>query len=309
MTVSLQVSPEISVPWRWFLHKWPAYSIALDGFVEEAPRYSDAGPHLNLNHHQNVDRSATRATCAQTLMAIRQGLFKRFQQNGEPHATVYVNDCDEDVSVSWFLLSHPAMAVQILNPLLNRLVSMEDALDATAGAYPFPPDLPVIGELAWVFEPYRQFRVSGRLDARIASEYRSIIQDVCGRIEKHITGTGSRVPLDTRYERLGGGTGWTMVKEIGAQARTGMFAEGIRAYVTVRERPDHNYTYVLGRMSPFVPFNLKRIYEACNNAENRKVDVWGGSDLVGGSPRQHGSTLRPEELTCLIEETLKADNS
>jgi hypothetical protein len=195
---------------------------------------------------------------------------------------------------------------------------MEDCLDATAGAYPFPKDLPVLRELAWVFEPYRQFRLSGQLDKKDGPAYRSIIEDVVSRIGRHVTGHGEEIPLDTRYERIGGGAGWTMVKEIGAQARTGMFADGIQAYVAVRERGPERWAYTVGRMSGFIRFDCQRIFDACNVAEfdhsplkegllslgPATPDRWGGSEMVGGSPRVEGSRITPEDMAKIVEAAL-----
>lgn len=291
------------LPWEQFCATHSPFSVALDGYVHGGPRFSSVGPFVTFDHHDSVDRLATRATCAQVLMAIRQGLFKTFRDQDGPKAIVHVNDCDEDVSLSWFLLKNHVLATQPLNPLLNRLVMMEDALDATGGAYPFPADLPVLGELAWVFEPYRRFRVSGGLEKqRHSQDFRGVIDDVTGRIEKHIVGKGSSVPLDTRYEVLHTSkNGWKMVKEVGTQARTGMFSDGTCAYISVRERGDGRYTYVVGRLSPYIPFNLPRIYEVMNTLEGATDDRWGGSDMVGGSPRVGGSKIDPDALAKFID--------
>lgn len=305
MSIELHVRPEqVPLSWDEFVTNYEPGSIALDGYVRGGPRFDAVAGVANFNHHEEVDRLATRATCAQVLMAIRQGLFTVFREVGVPTAHVLVNDCDEDVCTSWFLLKNHAMAIQATNPILNRLVAMEDALDATAGAYPFPQDLPALRELAWVFEPYRQFRLSGGLDRRDAGQYRSIIEDVYGRIERHVVGRGGEVALDTRYERIGGGAGWAMVREIGAQARTGMFGDGVHAYVSVRQRPDGRYTYVLGRMSQFIPFDLPNLFARLNEHEHcvDSADRWGGSDTVGGSPRVGGSGLGPDEVERIVRE-------
>ena len=299
ITLSVQTTTA-PLSWDTFCETHPPFSIALDGYVDGGPKFDATGPHATFDHHSHVDRLATRATCGQCLMAVRQGLFQAFRKDNAPHATVFVNDADEDVCVSWFVLKNHHLSAQTMNPLLNRLVMMEDALDATAGAYPFPVDLPVLGELAWIFQPYRQFRLSGGLERRKAEEYQSIIEDVTGRIERHLAGRGQSVRLDTRYARIGGGEGWVMVKEIGAQARTGMFADKIGAYVSVRERPNGRYTYVLGRLSPYIPFDLNQFYTRLNEAEGCKDDRWGGSDMVGGSPRIGGSGLSPDELTRIL---------
>jgi hypothetical protein len=292
------------VTWEKFVEMEDKFAIALDGYVIGEPRFDPVRMVANFNHHENVNRLATRATCAQVLMALRQGLFKTFRNEKGPYATVLANDCDEDVCTSWYLLKHHAVCSQPMNPLLNRLVMMEDALDATAGAYPFPADLPILRELAWVFEPYRQFRLSGQLDKKDAQAYRSIVEDVESRIGRHITGTGQEIPLDTRYERIGGGKGWVMVKELGAQARTGMFSDGIQAYVSVRELGHARWAYVVGRLSNFIPFDCKRIFDLCNEVEKGGEDRWGGSDMIGGSPRVGASKIPPTIVEKLINEAL-----
>jgi hypothetical protein len=309
MDITLEMRPQ-DPPQTWadFCARTPGFSIALDGYVGDGPRFDAAGPRVNFNHHENVSRLETRATCAQVSMALRQGLYRCFRDSKGPQARVYVNDCDDDVCLSWFLLKHPHLSEQSMNPLLNRLVAMEDVLDATAGAYPFPADLPALGELAWIFEPYRRFRLSGEIDRKEASAYRSVVTDVEGRIQRHLVGQGQAVPLDTRYERLGGDSAWAMVREVGAQARTGMFADGIYAYVSVRSRPDGRWTYTVGRMSPFIDhFRVPVLLAALNVAEGttKVADCWGGGDTIGGSPRVAGSKLTPDEVTRVISEARK----
>lgn len=283
--------------WDTFIKTAPPFSIALDGFVRTGPKFNWRGPHANMNHHENVDRLATRATCSQVLMSIRQGLFDTFRDSSGPYAHVWANDCDEDVSTAVFLLRHSHLVSGTMNPLINRLVAMEDALDTTAGAYPFPADLPVLQEMAWVYEPYRRFRLSGQLAQRDADAFTGVVSDVGSRIMRHITGSGESIPLDTRYDVLHRGKSWMMVNEIGAHARTAMFSQGCRAYVSVR-----GSTYTVGRMSPYVRFDIERIFIALNEAEGLTgADRWGGSNTIGGSPRIAGSKLSPEEVVRVVE--------
>ncbi len=308
MSITLCIFPinvaATSFSWEAFKNATPKFSVALDGYVHEGPRFDQDRVIVNFNHHEGVDRLATRATCAQVLMAIRQGMFARFRNEDGPQANVYVNDCDEDVCTSWFLLNNHHMVEGTMNPMINRLVSMEDALDSTAGAYPYPVDLPALKELAWVFEPYRQFRASGRLDARDPNSFRSIITDVENRILQHVTGRGKSVlSLDTRYDLIGGGNGWAMVKEVGPYARTAMFSDGIKAYVSVRERSDGNWTYTIGKLSPFIPFDLLKLTEVLNKTDEAVTENnrWGGGDNIMGSPRATGSLLSPENLDKIIK--------
>lgn len=298
--------------WGTFLQKAPAFSVALDGYVRGRPRFDAAGPRVNFNHHEGVDRLSTRSTCGQVLMAIRMGLFDRFRDQDGARAVVYTNDCDEDVCTSWALLSRPDLCQYATNPLLNRLVGIEDLLDTTSGMYPVHKDAPILREAAWVFEPYRQFRLGGGLDKRDARAFQSVITDVTDRIHRYLTGRGESVPIDTRYERIGGGTGWTAVREIGAQARIGMFSDGIRVFVSVRERGEGRYTYTIGRASPFVTPELRNLIAELEAEERLTLpsaedsgDHWGGGETIMGSPRVQGSVIPPAELFRIVERVCK----
>jgi hypothetical protein len=304
VSITLKMLPQIPPrTWAQFCAESEPFSIALDGYVADGPRFDPSGPRANFNHHEIVNRLATRATCAQILIAIRQGLFSRFRNARGQRAIVYANDCDEDVCTSVFLLRNSHLVVTAMNPLINRLVSMEDVLDTTAGAYPYPKDLPALGELAWVFQPYRRFRLGGGLDEKDPAAFEAVLTDVCNRISQYVIGRGQTVELDMRYDSIGGGKNWTLVREIGANGRTGMFADGIRAYVSVRERPNGNYTYTIGRMSPFIDFDVQAIIAKLNELEGTTdtEDRWGGGDNIGGSPRVAGSRLTAEEVTAAVE--------
>lgn len=292
-SVVVVIEPNTTLTWDQFLFGKPRGSIALDGYVTGGPRFDPKGPRMNLNHHEEVDRLATRATCAQTLMAIRQGLFHSFA----PGKTfVYVNDCDEDVSLSCWLLKHHYLVEGTMNPAINRLVFMEDMLDATAGAYPFPPSLPMLAELAWIFEPYRACRMSGELDTRNVGVFSRVICDVGNRIGRYAVGEGEAIPLDVRYEHVERHPAFAVIREIGAHAKTGAFADGIRAYLSVRGRADGKVNYTIGRMSTFVPFDVPKILEALNALE----PGWGGANTVGGSPRATGSSMTVDDVVRVI---------
>lgn len=282
--------------WWCFKNTFNPRAIALDGFVKEGPRWDENGPYANFNHHEGVDRLMTRATCAQVLLAIRQGLFDYFKIDGHPCATAYVNDCDEDVCTSIFILKNHHLVVNVMNPLLNRLVSIEDHMDTTAGAYPYPPDLPSLQESNWVFRPYRIFRLSGGLQRREGSEFHSIICDVNNRIMQYITGHGEKEPLDLRYKVLRKYKQWSMVEETGLNSKTGMFADAIRAYVTVRSFGDR-WAYTIGRMSKFTDFDVPKLLRELSNEDD---ETWGGGDTIGGSNRAKGSKLSPDAVSEII---------
>lgn len=305
--VRLHVDPNTPpLTWEDFCLQKGPYAVALDGYVAGGPRFDAQGPCVNFNHHEGVDRLATRATCGQVHMAILQGLFRCFQQGGHPHLDIWVNDPDQDVCTSVFLLANAHLSEVVMAPMLNRLVAMEDALDATAGAYPFPKALPTLRQLAWVFEPYTRFRILGGVDRRIASEFEGVITDVGARIMMHITGSGNECSLDLNYKIVGREPGWSLVTDEGQQGRTGMFSDGITAFVSFRPRPSGDaYTYTVARISPFIPFPVPDILRALSEREGCGGDCWGGGDTIGGSPRVSGSRLQPQEVVEIVNDTLQ----
>ena len=306
--ISLVVDPSSSgMSWDTFRRTAPSYSIAADGYVSDGPLYDPSGPYLCMNHHDGVDRLATRSTCAQMLMSIRQGLFKRFRDKDGPRANIVVGDCDEDVCTTWYEAENHHLVEHTMNPRLNRLVAAEDALDCTAGAYPFPADLPFLQELAWVFSPYRSFRLSGGLYRQKADEYRGVITDVCLRIGKHVVGDGGRIPLDTRYEVLAQKRGYAVVREVGAHARTGMFSDGIQAYISVTDLPNGKLQCVIGRLSPFVFVDTSKLAARFNQAEGIVARGWGGGNNIIGSPLNVGTSLKLPEITEITDEVLRQE--
>ncbi len=307
--MQLHIEPRKVMTWDEFIKTKPAYSIALDGFVYGATHFDPKGPHVNFNHHEEVDRLATRSTSGQVFLALKQGLIDSFRPEGKVEGHVYVNDPDQDTSTAyWLLKNHERIEGQKSEPLINRLVYAEDLQDCTAGAYPFDPLSKLMRELAWVYEPYTNARVTGRIQKMDEHEMRNVMEAVYERISKHVLGQGGEVAPDLRYERIGGGTNWAMVREIGAQARTKLFADGIKAFVAVRENGDGTYTYSIGRMSPYIPLPVDQLPDFFNKIEGISADAkdqWGGGNTIIGSPRASGSKQTPKELEKHLNDYLK----
>ena len=65
MAVTLHMRPQDEpLTWEQFCATVGPYAVALDGYVAAGPRFDPAGPRVNFNHHEEVDRLATRSTCA-----------------------------------------------------------------------------------------------------------------------------------------------------------------------------------------------------------------------------------------------------
>ena len=224
--IRVYLEPRVVIQWQDFINSKPRFSIALDGYVKGPPRVLIEGPYANFNHHEGVARIATRSTCAQVYYYIRLGLLDTFQKNGEPNARVYINDVDQDVCLSCWLLKNSAKLEGLrFDNVLVQLILFEDILDASAGAYPINPDNPQIHRQAWIYEPYTQARTDGSIYNMSKKEMKDILWSVCARIDAAIDGRSGEIELDTRFEKIGGGPGWQLIDEKGPYARTKLFSE------------------------------------------------------------------------------------
>ncbi|EMI16209.1 hypothetical protein RMSM_06877 [Rhodopirellula maiorica SM1] len=308
--IELHVEPGVEKSWQDFCRENPPKSIALDGYVNGPPAYDPSGPYANFDHHCGVNRLATRSTSGQVLVAILLGLFDSFCEDGQAFAHVFVNDCDQDVCMAYWLLTH-ADEVPNLNVEMeiSQLVIIEDLMDSTAGAIPINPDRVNIRKQAWVFELYDHARNSGALARMNREEMQRLIEETVDRMSLLARGEGGERELCGSFDVLGGGAEWQMIREHGQYARTRLFAQGIRAFVAVRECSRGRYDYTVGRMSPFINFPLDQIFLALNRAEPATAgqDQWGGSDMIGGSPRRSGSRLTPTQVEQTIEAVMNVN--
>lgn len=267
---------------------------ALDGYCISPPAYDPVSRCANFDHHSGVNRLATRCTAAQVALAIRQGYLEWARPK-----EIYVNDRDQDVCLSVFLLRHPEVVegAVAFGPLLNKLLYMEDLLDSTGGLVRVP--FSYLLSANWIFEPYIQTRSLPLTPELIETT----IQDVELRIQQYLAGKGLELSLGGAVNileqvRMPNGT-LALIKEVDYRARGDYAALGIDAFV-LTSGPG---TISLGKLSPFSPINLASWYEKLNKVE----PGWGGSDLIGGSPRKIGTKLTHDQVFQLIQEVEGVD--
>ncbi len=307
MSIDLHIEPRKVYSWSDFKKKKPAYSIALDGFVNATTKRDPKGPYANFDHHSRTDRLATRSTSEQVHIEIKLGLFDTFRKNGVSEAHIYVNDPDEDTCLAWWLLKNNDRVRKYSDARIIRLVYCEDRLDSTAGAYPFG-DISMRKKMAWIFQPYYKARFDGKVAQMEETEMRAIIKSVEERIDRYFLDESGEISLKENYEIIGGGVDWTFTKETGPASRMAMYNDGITAFATlVAENADGSFVYTLGRRSVWTPFSLQKLYERLNEEESDVItdsNRWDGSDTIGGSPRGTGSRLSPERLQEIINATM-----
>ncbi|MBT8492143.1 MAG: hypothetical protein KJO07_03705 [Deltaproteobacteria bacterium] len=302
MAIDLKIVPGKTVTQDEFLQTHPPFSIALDGYVQGQPFLipTASGPYRNFNHHELVDRSCTCATCEQVRRAVILGLFELYKWPSGPRATIWINDCDQDVCLATWILMNPSRADE---PLVRTLTYIEDLLDMSAGAFPIPADPVILGKVRWVFEPYAERRPDmASLDA---AGMREIIEAVHERIDKFVRGKGEVIAARGGYEQLGGGRGWVLVEVEHQHARQKMIEAGVNAAVELFARGDDDtYFYSIWRRSEYiVDFPVPEILVELNRTEgfeDEDTKGWGGSDNVGGSPRKVGTKLSPEQVAEVV---------
>lgn len=300
--MQINALPRKTTNWASF-RKEASNAIALDGYVEGKPRRNNLTRHANFNHHEGVDRLATRCSAAQVFMAIKQGLMTCFNP---AEITIWVNDCDQDVCTAIWLLQNWERVVNTRSePLISKLVYNVDVQDTCAGAYPVEPESNIVRTMCWIFAPYTSARISGHLQAFTAAETITVIESVCSRISEYTLGEGKTLDPDIKYTVLGNGNNWKLVQEFGNEARTAMRRDGIQTFIAFRgTNAAQQNTFSLGNLTPFGGLDLNQAYQALNLAEGiekEDPDRWGGSDSCGGSPRNKGSKLLPAEIGKILD--------
>ncbi|MBT4849251.1 hypothetical protein HON36_00160 [Candidatus Parcubacteria bacterium] len=305
-TFEIHVLPRQVMTQEQFLSETPPCSIALDGVVSGGPYFDPVSLHINFDHHDNVVREATMSTAKQVFVAIKGGLMKSFREDGRAHAHIYINDTDQDTSLAvWLLMNYTLFEGTQSVPLISRILDLSDKWDITGGAFPVNLKEEVVRQHNWIFEPYSNLRKSGQLANADADVMRDNLDAVMARLTKAMMGEAGEVDLDTRHEILCDHPIFKIVDEIGGnEARYYLYSQGMNAFVSiVARREDKSTVYVVGRRSQYIPFPVSQILTALNQAEFAKRgkelvegDQWGGSDLIGGSPRSSGSVLTWEEI-------------
>ncbi len=301
MAIELVVQPGPALTREQFLADHPPYSVALDGYVFGEPwlYVGPDGPYRNFNHHETVDRSCTSSTCEQARRAVLLGFYDLFRKDGVRTATLYANDCDQDVCLATWVLMNPDRAAE---PLVRMISQIVDVLDMSAGVYPLPHERDRLGEVRWVFDPYLRARPS--LPSMSGDVMREVIRDVHHRLDQFVIGRAEIMPITGQYTAIGGGDGWLFAEVTHQTARERMVAAGVRAAVELFGRHGDRYLYTVWRRSEYVVgFPVKDILAALNVEEGfQPVDPtgWGGADSVGGSPRGRGSALTPAQVEAIV---------
>ncbi len=281
----------------------PAYSLALDGYVQ-GPSIDVEAHKYSFDHHAGCLRLVTKATCAQVLDALILGL--------DPHPmTVYLNDIDADTVLAVWLLEHPEA---VTDPRVRNLVEDVGNVDAHGPSYfPFVRDLELCQRFfKGAMEPEARARREGHY---ATINLGCLLTECLERIDKLIFRNKRFPVLRERkcpsYEITHKGNGWIMTRSnervFGMLYRDGY--SRVVAYHPMEVRLpsgelEHSWAYTIAKQSDLVSgFNIPLILARLAALETG----WGGGSSIGGAPRRPNgsrSFLPPDQVFELIEAEL-----
>jgi hypothetical protein len=307
----IKVLPRQSLTWEEFINSYPVNSIALDGVVSGGPRYDSETRHANFDHHDGVNREATMCTAMQVYMAIKGGIITAFS---EDTINVIINDTDQDTSFAvWLLINYKFFEGIGSSPIINRLLDITNKLDTTGGAYPLNLRDRIIMQHNWVFSPYTHLRKSGQLAVADENVLLDNLEAILARLDKAHMGEAGLEELDGRYKILYETDLYKIIDEVGGNdARYILFGLGLKAFISiVAHKKDGNMVVSIGKRSQYIPFPVEKLYSAFNEAEglSDKNGGWGGSGIVGGSPRKTGTKLTWEQLRDIADDVIAKEKN
>ena len=288
------------------LARYPDQSVFLDGVFSGAPFMNNERRQYSLDHHAGCVRPFTLATCEQAAVLVKEGL-----PLSEGVWELYVNEPDLDaVLAAWLLLGHEALTRDDDRLLwqVMPLVRTEGTIDA------YGLGLGVVSGLSREAWEVLRTRLDG-LRAREAELRREGRWDDCDPLAytrdlleqfdllllppEHRDGPGEVEELD-RIPLPNGRVG------VLCRARQGIYAaeqvlrqrHGKRLGIVVLDSGGGRFTLL--QADPFLRQALPALYAVLNVADPgdgaHPEDRWGGSDVIGGSPRKAGSTLTGRQV-------------
>jgi hypothetical protein len=278
---------------------YPDWAVALDGYVNGPSRWDVSHRHVTFDHHENCDRYVARATCEQVALAVQAGMLRSWENGGCQHASAWVNDPDPDVALSVWLLRNPDL---VTNRDVAALIRCEGVIDTTGGCVT-PGDAEPFERLAWIIDPWMRVRSAGTPSA---PDLAGIVDAVGERLDAFAAGRSGRARLDDTFDVVERRGNIAVVDERSPMARCRYADAGISTFVATRPRENGGAADVtVGRVSPWEGPDLAKVWNSLNSAEGvptESCDRWGGSDMIGGSPRRGGTTLCVGDVLAIIAE-------
>ncbi len=288
-------------------HKAPPGTIYLDGTAQCEPFLDHERQIYNFDHHEGCVRVFTLATCEQALVMIMKGLNLQDRE-----WKIYGNEPDLDTVLAvWILLNSRRIGAKdpLHQRLLFALVRLEGVIDSLGlelkGLSALPSEF--MHKILRIIDHLRSEEIQLKKEGRWANtDFLEYTVSVLHKIDLILYKSSEFADFKgvdelARTELTNNRIAAVVASDLGIYELEPHLSKlyGNRlGWVALQTGPN---TYTLRQMDLFMPFSLEDVYPQLNfidpavksrNGSNR----WGGSSDIGGSPRESGTRLTPQEI-------------
>jgi hypothetical protein len=292
------------------LKKYKNRTIFIDGAYKGAPFVNNEKFQYNLDHHEGVIRYFTLSSCEQAMIMVMKGLTLE-----EGQWDIYLNEPDFDAVLAvWILCNYNELLKDEDNILQKaiRLTRVEGIIDVhgfTMGS--FTGYAPTTYEsqkiiIEKLLEQEKNLKSSGKWNNIDFLKYTMLM---LGKIDIVVYGQNKDRNKDfniTEHSKM------KMLNSkylIICESDAGIYAveeflkskyQGKVGIIILRSNYDPT-KYTLRLSNEFISPDLTPLYKALNKADKNvspfdEANKWGGSEIIGGSPRVKGSGLSIDEI-------------
>jgi len=304
--ISVQIKFGLSVS-AAAMHKSSSGTIYLDGVAQNGPFLDNNRQIYNFDHHEGCVRIFTLSTCEQVLVMLKKGFDLRARE-----WKIIANDPDLDTVLSiWLLLNHIRINEQesIREHILLPLIRLEGAIDSLGlelkALTALPPAL--INQSQRIIDHLRRKEIRLKKDGQWGEQTDFLaytaamlhdIDQIMYEPEKFRELLGieelARVNLSNNRVAV------VVQSDMGIYEIEPLLKKIYGNSIGLAILGKSPTAYTLRQMDPFLSGSLEDVYEKLNfmdpavkcGTQNR----WGGSSDIGGSPRDSGTQLSPEEI-------------
>jgi hypothetical protein len=296
--------------------KAPPGTIYLDGVAQIEPFLDHEKKVYNLDHHEGCVRTFTLATCEQALIMCVKGLDLRDRE-----WKIYANEPDLDTILAiWIILNHQ----RINNPnaihrrSLFALVRIEGIIDALGlemrELSGFPAEL--LQKLMRIIDRLR----AGELELKKAGEwtktdYLDYTIGILRKLDQFLIKVGELDDFKgieelARIDLINNRIAVVITSDLGIyelEPHLNKLYGNRLGWVALRKGEN---AYTLRQMDLFMPVTLEDVYQRLNfmdpTVKGRSgANRWGGSGDIGGSPRDSGTRLSPEQIVSACRDVIE----
>jgi hypothetical protein len=286
--------------------KAPEGTIFVDGAAQAPPFIDPERQVFNLDHHVGCVRQFTVAACEQALILVLRGL----DLSGLPW-TIQATQPDLDALLAiWVLLNAPQIQAQ--EPETRRrlvaMVRLEGVIDVHGLGMSelsalAPEDLEAATE---ALEGLRQREMEMKSGGAWGSpESHQLITELLSAVDALVFPPGS-LPEPVSFEvlaraKVDGGLVLACRSEQGVYEVESAMKQAYGRRLTILALETGPGRFTLRLVNPFHGGSLHAVYEELNTLDPAVArggwrNSWGGSGEIGGSPRQSGTALKPQEV-------------